>query len=493
MLGDFYFSNGEMEKARTEYASLYSQHPNDLEVKRNYVQLLIMAKQFDEASRIVNEILKSSPGDVAGLTYSGQLQLINGNSNAAVSTLQAAVKNDPSQAGAHYQLGLAYQAQGDLQSAEGEWREAIRLNPNMLQAQRTLALLAMRTGDMGTLETATSQMISLQPDKPEGYALRAVAYINQKKFQLAQQDIQMAIAVDPTSQLGYVQLGNLQFAQTDYAAAALSYQEGLDRDSNSSDALRGLMNSYLAQHQVDRAVAAANAQVAKAPNKSEFYNLLGTSLFRAKKDFSGAEAAFGKALLLEPTNTDARLKLAQAQSTAGRLDQAIATCQQGIQVQPRIADFYLLLGELYQAKRNWSSAKSSLEKAREIEPGNPVTARELANVLVNSGGNLDEALSLAQSAQRSAPNSPYAVDTLGWVYYQKGEYSLALNILQQALKLLQSQNAAGSADIHYHLGLTYQKSLHPALARQHLEQALKIDPNYPAANDIKKQLTTLKS
>jgi tetratricopeptide (TPR) repeat protein len=346
---------------------------------------------------------------------------------------------------------------------------------------------------MGTLQTATSQMIFLQPEKPEGYALRAVAYINQKKFQLAQQDIDKAIAVDPTSQLGYVQLGNLQFAETDYAGAARSYQQGLDRDPNSSDALRGLMNSYLAQHQIDRAVAAANSQIAKAPENSEFYNLLGTSLFRAKRDFSGAEAAFSKALQLDPRNTDARLKLAQAQSTAGKLDQAIATCQQGIQTQPRVADFYILLGELYQAKENWSLAKSSLEKAREIQPGNPVTNRELANVLLDSGGNLDEALSLAQSAQRSAPNSPGAADTLGWVYYQKGEYGLALNILQQAFKLMQSQNASDNADIHYHLGLAYQKTSHPAQARQHLEQALKIDPNYPAADDIRKQLTTLKS
>jgi Tfp pilus assembly protein PilF len=43
------------------------------------------------------------------------------------------------------------------------------------------------------------------------------------------------------------------------------------------------------------------------------------------------------------------------------------------------------------------------------------------------------------------------------------------------------------------LGLTYQKTEHPALARQHLERALKIDPNYGAANDIKKQLGNLKS
>jgi tetratricopeptide (TPR) repeat protein len=229
------------------------------------------------------------------------------------------------------------------------------------------------------------------------------------------------------------------------------------------------------------------------PDSSAFYDLLGTILFRAKKDFSSAESAFNKALQLDPKNVDARLKLAQVQTTTGRLDQAIATCQQGVQLQPRITDFYIVLADIYQAKGNSSLAQRSLEKVREIEPGNPTAARELANVLVDSGGNLDEALSLAQSAQRSTPNSPDAADTLGWVYYHKGEYPIAVSILQQALKLQQSQNAAGSADIHYHLGLAYQKTSHPALARQHLEQALKIDPNYPAATDIRKQLATLKS
>jgi tetratricopeptide (TPR) repeat protein len=132
-----------------------------------------------------------------------------------------------------------------------------------------------------------------------------------------------------------------------------------------------------------------------------------------------------------------------------------------------------LLGELYQSKQDWNDAKGALEKARELQPGDPFAALDLANVLVESGGNLGEALSLAQTAQRSLPNSPDAADTLGWVYYRKGEYPLALNVLQQALKLLQSQNAADSADVLYHLGMTYQKTERPALARKHLEGALK--------------------
>ena len=92
------------------------------------------------------------------------------------------------------------------------------------------------------------------------------------------------------------------------------------------------------------------------------------------------------------------------------------------------------------------------------------------------------------------PNSPAAADTLGWVYYQKkGVYGSAMSMLQEALKLQEKNKAPDNPDIHYHLGLVYQKTEQPALARQQLERVLKINPNYSEAAEIKKQLTSLKS
>jgi len=43
------------------------------------------------------------------------------------------------------------------------------------------------------------------------------------------------------------------------------------------------MNTYLAQKQSDKAIAAVNEQIAKVPESSEFYDLLGTALFNNRK------------------------------------------------------------------------------------------------------------------------------------------------------------------------------------------------------------------
>ena len=129
----------------------------------------------------------------------------------------------------------------------------------------------------------------------------------------------------------------------------------------------------------------------------------------------------------------------------------------------------------------------------ELRPGDPLACNNLANVMLQSGGNVDVALSLAETARRGMPGSPDAADTLGWVYYQKGVYGSAIRMFHEALKLQEKNKAPDSADIHYHLGLAYQKTQQSTLARQHLERVLRIDPNYSEAADVKKQLDSLKS
>ncbi len=70
MLGDFY-ATWDVDKAIAEYTSLYSDHPKDIQVKKNYIQLLILKDRLDEATKLDNEILKANPHDVDGSRLQG--------------------------------------------------------------------------------------------------------------------------------------------------------------------------------------------------------------------------------------------------------------------------------------------------------------------------------------------------------------------------------------------------------------------------------------
>jgi tetratricopeptide (TPR) repeat protein len=493
LLGDFYFAMGDLDKSVNEYASLYQDHPKDLLVKKNYIQILILKGRVDEARKLNDEILKQNGKDTEALIYKGEIQIRDGHANDAVDTLQAALKNEPDNGVAHYQLGIAFDQVGNIAQAESEWRDAVRIAPNLVEAQRALASVALSRNDMAALDQSATQVVALQPTSPDGYALLAVSAMNQKQYAKAEQLVQKAVEVAPKSAVGYIQLGNLKFLQKQFPDAEKAYQQALENDPASADALSGLMNIYISQKQVDKAIAVANAQITKAPNSSPFYDLLGTLLFNNKKDLNGAEAALKKSADLDKSNSDALVKLGQVQIAKGSVDQAISTYQNSIKDNPREPSFYILMGELYESKQDWNKAKEAYQKALEIRPDNALASNNLAYVMLETGGNVDVALSLAQVGRRGMPDSPNAADTLGWVYFQKGAYRSAIDLFQEAIKLTEKNKVADDATFHYHLGLAYQKDNQPGLARQHLERVLKLNPNYTSASDVKKALSQLKS
>jgi tetratricopeptide (TPR) repeat protein len=171
----------------------------------------------------------------------------------------------------------------------------------------------------------------------------------------------------------------------------------------------------------------------------------------------------------------------------------MATGQEALRRNPRLASVHIVLGDLFTAKSDWKNAEAEYQSAVAINPQNGFASDDLARAMLHTGGSLDVALSLAQTARRELPDSPLAVDTMGWIYYQRGEYALAVNSLEQALALEQKHPAPGNPDIEYHLGMAYEKNRQLALAREHFEHVLKTDPNYGGAAEIKAELARLPS
>jgi tetratricopeptide (TPR) repeat protein len=103
--------------------------------------------------------------------------------------------------------------------------------------------------------------------------------------------------------------------------------------------------------------------------------------------------------------------------------------------------------------------------------------------MLEHGGNVNVAVTLAQTARKGMPDSPNSADTLGWAYYQQGVYNASIDLFQEAIKA-----NPDNPTYHYHLGMAYQKSNNFAMAKKQLEYTLQISPNYSQAGEIKKIL-----
>jgi len=487
MLGDFYFSNNQIERATAEYGELYRDHPKDLVVKKNYIQLLILKDRTDDAHKLNDEMVKLKPDDPDTQVYKAEIEIRSGKPNDAVNTLQAVLKADPDNAVAHYQLGLAFDLLGNLSRAESEWRDAVRLRPELVEAHRALAGIDIHRGDASGLAQEADQIMALQPGAPDGYLLRAVADIDRKQFGTAEEYIKKSLEKEPNNPLAYVQMGNLRVAQNQFTEAQKAYQQGLDQDPNSTDALGGVLNVDLIQKQSDRAVAFAKSQISRNPKNAGFHIMLGQLLMEQKKDFTGAESEFRQALDLDKKNADALVKLGMVQSARGDTDQALQTYLEGSKVHPKEITFNLLAGGIYESKQDWENAKQQYQKALAIQADNPLASNNLAYVMLQQGGNVDVAFSMAQTARRQLPDNPNSADTLGWAFYHKQVYTSAINLFKEAVKK-EPENAL----FNYHLGLAYAKAGQTSLARQQLDRVVRLQPNFPDLEQLRQAVAVAK-
>ena len=487
MLGDFYFSNNQLDKATAEYASLYRDHAKDMVVKKNYIQLLILKDRLDDARKLNDEVVKAKPDDQDAQVYKGEIEIRSGRASDAVNTLQAVLKNDPDNAVAHYQQGLAFDQLGNTNRAEAEWRDAVRLRPDIVEAHRALAGVAIHRSDASALAQEADQIIALQPSAPDGYLLRAVADIDRKNYATADENIHRSLEKQPNNPGAYVQLGNLRMAQTQFADAQRAYQQALDQDPNSTDALGGVLNVDLVQKQPDRAIATAKTQLAIYPKNVGFHIMMGQLLLEQKKDLAGAEQEFKQASDLDKKNSEAMVKLGLVQNLRGATDQALQTYLDGAKINPKEVAFYLLAGGIYEAKQDWDNAKQQYQKVLQIQPDNPLASNNLAYVMLEQGGNVEVAFAMAQTARRQLPHNPNSADTLGWAFYHKGVYTSAITQFKAALK-----KEPDNALFNYHLGLAYAKSGQAALARQQLDRVLKINPNFPDVDQLRRALAEAK-
>ncbi|MGA7291113.1 MAG: tetratricopeptide repeat protein, partial [Terriglobales bacterium] len=320
-----------------------------------------------------------------------------------------------------------------------------------------------------------------------GYLLRGVADIDRKQFASADDYIHRSLDKQPNNPEAYVQLGNLRMAQKQYSEAEKAYQQALDLDPNSTEALGGILNVDVMQKQPDKAIATAKTQLSNYPKNSGFHVMLGVLLMEQKKDLPGAEDEFKQAAALDKNNTEAIVKLGLAQSQSGASDQALQTYLDGAKSNPKEIAFHLLAGGIYESKQDWDHAKEQYQKVLEIQPENPFASNNLAYVMLQQGGNVDVAFAMAQTARRQLPDNPNSADTLGWAFYHKQVYTSAINLFKEALKT-EPENPL----FNYHLGLAYAKNGQPALARQQLERVVKIKPNFPDVDELRRAVAEAK-
>ncbi len=212
--------------------------------------------------------------------------------------------------------------------------------------------------------------------------------------------------------------------------------------------------------------------------------MLQAEFFLNTKQLNQAQASLSKAVKLDGKNVTALAKLGQVQGTLGKPDEALTYLQRALELAPNDIRLYLSLGAMYESIGNWQQAEATYQKVLTLQPENALAANDLAYIMLEHGGNINVALTLAQTAHKGMPDLPNTADTLGWAYYSNNAYSAAAPLFEEAIKKVSNNQL-----YRYHLGLTYEKLNNPTRAKAELEKAIHLDPKSSLADQARLALS----
>jgi len=103
---------------------------------------------------------------------------------------------------------------------------------------------------------------------------------------------------------------------------------------------------------------------------------------------------------------------------------------------PLVPKIYDRRGTSFERLEEWENAEKDLLKSLEILPDQAHVLNYLAYTWVDKGINLDKGLEMLKKATELRKNDGYIIDSLGWAYYAKKDFTKAKFFLQRAVKLL---------------------------------------------------------
>ena len=130
--------------------------------------------------------------------------------------------------------------------------------------------------------------------------------------------------------------------------------------------------------------------------------------------------------------------------------------------------YHFALGAIYDELEQDELCIQHMRKAIKLTPNNAAALKYLGYTRAEQGIMLDDAEQLIRRALAIEPNEGFYIDSLGWVYYQRGDYSKAIEHLERAVELIDADPT-----LIEHLGDAYTKLGRTSDARRLYEEAIK--------------------
>ncbi len=276
----------------------------------------------------------------------------------------------------------------DAQSDEHLWAETYdrRLTTDNLFDIQTEIAQAIAIAMQSTLTDSEIASFSRAPtENLEAYEL----YLQGRRFTLGSTSVGISL--------------------TGYQTAIQLYEEAISKDPRFALAFVGLAEAHLTNYwsyggdpaNRDKARAAIDSAIALNPGLPEIQMAEGFYHYWGLLDYPAALSYLDKAIELMPGNAEAHMWRGWALRRAGRFEDALASMQQSLSLDPRAYFNWLEFGGTNIYLKRYAEAAEAFEKGRRLDPDSFWGKSYSSELYLVSAGDTEKAVAIMVGAQHA--------------------------------------------------------------------------------------------
>jgi len=196
------------------------------------------------------------------------------------------------------------------------------------------------------------------------------------------------------------------------------------------------------------------------------------TVIRQANDVNRAIAALKRKTVEQPSDPAPFQEIASLSLGKGNVEETIVNAQEAVRLKPNLTEGYVLLGQAWFEKENYTLAKDYFIRALELDEKNPGAHFGLANCLY-AAKDLAGAAEEYRATLETDPANIRALNNLGGLLLQKGDAAGALKYFRKVVELAPD----AVPEVYINEGIACEKTGDRAGAVRSYENYLKYDPS----------------
>jgi len=480
--------NGNKIAAMSDYQQALKMIPLHFQANNNLGVIYYRDKDYPQAAKSFKNAASAGAGQSkAKALYNLALSYKHMDKKklfAAKKALEKAIRLRPDYTQARFALaGLQDDTPDGRQAALDQLGTLLRLHPNYTPALFRKAVIYKAAGDRKQAYANYHAALKINPNYTKAHNNLGLLYAEDKKWQLATAEFERMIELEPNNPIGYFQLGKTAYAHKNYPEAIKHFEKALQiRNGKYDKALLSIGLSYAKLNQYDKAIEYYRKAIELDKNYATAWYNLGIALAKSEK-FDQAEQAYLTALKIKTDYAPTWFSLGALYGRMNQNDKAIDAYVKAISFRPNYRKAQLNLAVRLTFKGQYHRAISLYQEVLKKDPSYAMAWINLG-ALHYDLNNLDEAEKELHNGMELEPENITALKYMALIQAKKGEYSQAIELLNQA-----TAQQLSDVELRLELAKVYAQSGDKKRAKIEVNKALKLAPNYPEAIKFAKTLS----